>query len=102
MEEVENIEQIIQRKKEIEQEILEMLEITESDFGLEHVKDVIYYEEETDDMMKVVAMFDRGGDASELSNILELATDAWNYFPHKILNGLSPAEMILKHKEKNK
>ncbi len=47
--------------------------------------------------MKVVAMFDRGGDASELSNVLELVTDAWNYFPHKALNGLSPAEKLLEH-----
>lgn len=46
--------------------------------------------------MKVVAMFDCDGDASELSNVLELVTDAWNYFPHKVLGGISPAEMILK------
>jgi len=98
MEEIENKEQIVQRRKEIEQEVKEMLKETESDFSLEHVKDAIYNEEETDDMMKVVAMFDRGGDASELENILELATDAWNYFPHKALNGLSPAERILENK----
>ena len=71
-----------------------MLKETESNFSLEDVKNAIYHEEDNDDMMKVVAMFDRGGDASELSNILELATDAWNYFPHKILNGLSPAEKL--------
>ncbi|MGE5444326.1 MAG: hypothetical protein ACM3SR_06935 [Ignavibacteriales bacterium] len=50
----------------------------------------------------VVAMFNRGGDASELSNILELASDAWNYFPHKALNGLSPAEKLLKYQNKTK
>ena len=50
-------------------------------------------------MMKVVAMFDRGRDASELSNVLELVTDAWNYFPHKVLGGISPAEQILKHSD---
>lgn len=55
-----------------------------------------------DDMMKVVAMFDRGGDASELSNILELVTDAWNYFPHKVLGGISPAEKNLEHQQKHK
>jgi hypothetical protein len=51
-------------------------------------------------MIKVVAMFDRGGDASELENVLELVTDAWNYFPHKVLGGISPAEMILKYQQK--
>ncbi len=42
-------------------------------------------------------MFDRGGDASELSNVLELVIDAWNYFPHKVLGGISPAEVLLEH-----
>ena len=77
-----------------------MLKETESDFSLGDVKDMIYNEEEQDDMMKVVAMFDRGGDASELSNILELITDAWNYFPHKALGGISPAEKSLEYKNK--
>ena len=49
-----------------------------------------------------MAMFDRGGDASELSNVLELVTDAWNYFPHKALGGISPAEKLLEHQSKNK
>lgn len=92
----ESKQQILERRKEIERELVEMLEETESDFTLADIKDAIFHEEETDDMMKIVAMFDRGGDASELSNVLELVTDAWNYFPHKVLNGLSPAERMLK------
>jgi len=47
-------------------------------------------------------MFDRGGDASELSNVLELVTDAWNYFPHKVLGSISPAEVILNNQDKSK
>ncbi len=93
---IESKQQILERRKEIEQELIDMLEETESDFTLDHIRDVIFHEEDNDDMMKVVAMFDRGGDASELSNILELVTDAWNYFPHKIIGGLSPMEQILK------
>ena len=98
--EIENLKQILQRRKEIEPEILDMLKETESDFTLDHVRDAIFHEEDNDDMMKVVAMFDRGGDASELSNVLELVTDAWNYFPHKVLGGISPAEKLLEHHEK--
>jgi len=100
--EVESKEKIIKRRKEIEQDILEMLEETESDFGLQDVLNVIYNEKDNDDMMKAVSMFDRGGDASELENVLELVSDAWNYFPHKILKGLSPAEKILEYQNKNK
>jgi len=90
----ESKQQILERRKEIEQELVEMLKETESDFSLQDVQDAIFNEEDNDDMTKVIAMFDRGGDASELSNILELVTDAWNYFPHKILNGLCPMDKI--------
>ena len=99
--EIESKQQILERRKEIEQELVDMLEETESDFALDHIRDVIFHEDDNDDMMKVVAMFDRGGNASELSNVLELVTDAWNYFPHKVLGGISPAEVLLKHKDKN-
>ena len=98
--EIESKQQILERRKEIEQELEEMLKETESDFTLDHARDVIFHEEDNDDMMKVVAMFDRGGDASELSNVLELVTDAWNYFPHEVLGGISPAEKLLEYQEK--
>jgi len=109
--EVENKEeQILKRRKEIEQELVDMLKETDptsprlrrgkEQFTLQDVKEVIYNEEDDDDMMKVVAMFDRGGDAAELENVLELVTDAWNYFPHKVLKGLSPAEVLLEDKDR--
>jgi len=125
--ETESKQQIFERRKEIEQELVGMLKETESDFTLDHVRDAIFHEEDNDDMMKVMAMFDpssrtqsvhygagRGGDASELtpldtannltglSNVLELVTDAWNYFPHKVLGGISPAEKLLEHRNKQK
>ena len=98
----ESKQQILERQKEIEQELMDILKETESDFTLDHIRDVIFHEEDNDDMMKVVAMFDRGGDASELSNVLELVTDAWNYFPHKVLGGFSPAEKLLEYQNKKK
>ena len=100
--EIESKQQILKRRKEIEQELMDMLKKTKSPFSLEHIKDIIFYEEDNDDMQKVIAIFDRGGDTSELSNILELASDAWNYFPHKIINGLSPAEKLLDYQNKTK
>ena len=99
---IESKQQILERRKEIEQELVDMLKETGSDFSLQDVRDAIYHEEDNDDMMKVVAMFDHGGDASELSNVLELVTDAWNYFPHKVLGGISPAEVLLEHHNKTK
>ena len=98
--ETESKQQILERRKEIEQELVDMLKETESDFTLDHIREAIYNEEDNDDMMKVVAMIDRGGDASELSSVLELVTDAWNYFPHEILGDISPAEKLLEHHQK--
>ena len=99
---IESKQQILERRKEFEQELVDMLKETKSDFSLDHIRDVIFHEEDNDDMMKAVAMFDRGGDASELSNVLELVTDAWNYFPHKVLGGISPAEKLLDYQQNNK
>src|SRR3990167_4692623 len=92
-------EEIDEYKMEVEADVNQLLEDTGSDFTLDDVKDAIYNEEETDDMQKVIAMFD-DGDPANMSNAVEVATDAWNYFPHKTLNGLSPAEVLLKHKNK--
>jgi len=47
-------------------------------------------------------MFDTGQGAAELQNVLELVNDAWNYFPHKVIEGLSPAEKLLEYREKQK
>ena len=95
--EITSKQQILKRRKEIEQELVDMLKKTKSPFSLEHIKDIIFHEEDNDDMQKIIAVFDRGGDTSELSNILELASDAWNYFPHKIIGSLSPAEKLLEY-----
>ncbi len=94
--EIENKEQIIERRKEIEQELLEMLKETKSDFRLDDIKEIIYNEEGQDDLTDIIAMFDAGQGLIELENVLELVNDAWNYFPHKIIGGLSPAEKLLK------
>jgi len=81
-------------RETVAKELLKTLKETESEFSLQDVKDAIYHEEETDDMMNIVAMFDRGGGDSEFATVLDLVTDAWNYFPHETLDGRCPAEMI--------
>jgi len=97
---IESKQQILERRKEIEQEIVDMLKETESEFSLQDVRKIIFHEEDSDDMMKVVALFDRGGDIVEMNNILELVSDAWNFFPHEALGGISPAEKFLKYQNK--
>jgi len=98
--EIESKKQILKLRKEIEQNVIDLLSRAESDFTLDDVKDVIYNEEDQDDLTKAISMFDTGKIPEELENILELTNDAWNYFPHKILKGLSPAEKLLEYKNK--
>ena len=86
-------QQLIKERQEIEGCIIALLRKVNSDFTFEDVKVAIYNETEQDDMTKIIAMFDTG-EGDELSKILDIVTDAWNYFPHKVLGGKSPEEMF--------
>ena len=98
----ETLSQIILRRQEIEQELTGLLEQTGSDFGLDDIRQVIYNEEEQNDLAKIIPMFDSGQGGVELNNIMEVIMDAWNYFPHKALGGISPAEKTLRYREQHK
>lgn len=85
---------ILDTRKEIEMEIIDLLEEVNSDFTLDDVKQVIYSENESDDIQKIIAMFDTGdSNTVSLDTVMETVTDAWNYFPHKVLDGLCPQEL---------
>lgn len=88
-----NRNEIAEKREEIKAEFEELLKEHKSPFSFDHILDIIKYEDDTDEMMKIVRIFDRGN-PMELENVLELATDAWNYFPHKILKGKAPVEMV--------
>ena len=99
---IENKEQILQRRREVGKELLELLKETKSDFGLDDIKGIIYNEDGQDSLTDIIAMFDTGQGATELQNVLELVTNAWNYFPHKVLGGISPAEKLLEYPPNHK
>src|SRR3989338_5226224 len=88
-----NKKDILQERKEIENDILSLIKKTKSDATIDDVKHMIYEEEESDDMQDIIALFD-DGDMENLSNVCEVITDAWNYFPHKALGGKCPYEMM--------
>ena len=92
--------QILQRRKEIEQELGDLLKETGSEFDLEDIKEIIYSENGQDSLTDIIAMFDNGQGVSELENILETVNDAWNFFPHKSLDGLCPTEKLLEYQQK--
>ena len=99
--EIENKSQILQRRREIEKELLELLKETKSDLGLDNIKEIIYNEDGQDNLTDITAMFDTGQGATELQSVLELVNDAWNYFPHKVIGGLSPAEKLLEYHQQH-
>ena len=91
--------EIFMRRKEIENELENKLKEVKSNFDVEDIKQIIYNEDGTDDLTDIVMLFDTGKGAGELENILETVNDAWNYFPHKILDGFSPEEKLLEYRQ---
>ena len=49
---------------------------------------------------KFFEYFDKTG--ADINEILQIATDAWNYFPHKTLGGKSPEQIIKEYQKKNR
>ncbi|MCL4360047.1 hypothetical protein M1555_02210 [Patescibacteria group bacterium] len=87
------------RRREIEGELKDLLQRARSGYDLYDIKDSIFNEDGNDCISDIIAMFDTGQGGIEIQNILETVNDAWNYFPHKILNGLSPAEKVLESQQ---
>lgn len=85
--------EIFMKRKEIERGLAAMLKRSKCEYSVSDVLDIIFNEQEEDDMRRLIAIFDNGGGFGELSDAIELITDAWNYFPHEVLGGKSPAEI---------
>lgn len=98
----EKVKEILNKRKSIEKELSRMLIRVKSPFMVERIKDIIWHEKDDNDLTKIISVFDKGVGISELNKILDIINDAWNYFPHKSLNGLCPMEKILEYQDKNK
>jgi len=95
--EIKNLEQILAKRAKIEQELFEISEEVNGDFSIDDIKKIIYNEENQDDLTKIIMMFDNGQNTDDMNVILGTINDAWNYFPHKFLGGISPAEKLLEY-----
>ncbi len=89
--------EIIEKRKEIEQEVKSLLKQSKSFYKFEDVKQVVFDENSTDDMQELVKMFDTGKGNFELDTIIEIIQEVWNYFPHRLLDGKSPIELMNSH-----
>ncbi len=90
--------EILMKRKEIEGQIVKLLNgKKENNFmDLDYIKQLIYEENGSDTMREIIAIFD-SGDVKDLNSIMKVVTDAWNYFPHRLLDGKSPKEMYTEY-----
>lgn len=86
---------ILKKQEEIENALADLIERTDSVLKIEDIKNVIYNEDGQRTIGKIMENFDEGQNIDGLNKILCIMTDAWNYWPHKKLGGISPAEKLL-------
>lgn len=92
-----------QVEKELEQFIKKFL--PEGELSVEAVKKLVY--EESGAPLgashkyhdKFFGYFGKTG--TNINEILQIATDAWNYFPHETLGGKSPHQIVKEYQKKS-
>ena len=92
-------EEIIKKRADIKNQLNEIIDSMGLSVSFDEIKKVIYNEQDQSALHEIISKFNKGQDIDELNKILAIVNDAWNYFPHKILNGLSPVEKILESQQ---
>lgn len=92
-------ENIIQKRGDIEKQLNDIIKSLGLSVNFEEIKEVIYNEQDQGALHNIMSKFDNGQDIDELNKILAIVNEAWNYFPHRVLGGLSPAEKILESQQ---
>ncbi len=88
-------ENILRRRRAIERKIGNILRTIGSNAGVNDVRDAIYDEKGSEAIAKILDFFQGGGGVVALEEIVDVIQEAWNYFPHRSLGGLSPAEKLI-------
>ena len=80
------------------QELIKQYDLEEI-LTIDMIKDLIWHEEGDkafhDFIAEAFGYFKDIKDTNELNRVLQVFNDAWNYFPHKSLDGLCPMEKII-------
>jgi hypothetical protein len=88
-------QEVKKKQDELELQIAQLLEAANSEWTVDDVKEVIYAERDHDNFTELLAMFDTGEGVAQLPDIIEVLTDAWNYFPHHALGSQAPVEVTV-------
>jgi len=86
--------------KSVENKLQEL--INQNNLGgiltVEMIKDLVWQEEDDKAfngfIQKTLGYFNDIKDIDELNRILQIFNGAWNYFPHKCLDGKSPMQVV--------
>jgi len=92
-------EELVQKRADIEKQLNDIISSLGLSVSFEEIKEMIYNEQDQNALHEILSKFDNGQDVDELNKILAIVNEAWNYFPHKVLGGLFPAEKILKSQQ---
>lgn len=87
--------EIFEKRNQMEKDLANLIKKTGNSVKIEDIKDIIYNETGQESIRKIIDNFDNGHNIEDLNKILNIISSAWNYWPHKSLNGLSPAEKSL-------
>lgn len=91
-------EELANGRLNVEIQILALIKTSKSNLTIEDLKNLVYNENGQNCLNQIILKFDCGQDIEELNRVAQIITDAWNYWPHKRLDGFSPVEMISKLK----
>ncbi len=93
---------ILKKRQEVERDMRQILSKMDTKLTWEDMRYIIYNEEPKKGTEKMIDWLDLSDDIDKANDVLQVINDAWNFFPHKKLDGLCPIEMIKKmDKEKN-
>ncbi|MFZ1082839.1 MAG: hypothetical protein WAO19_13050 [Candidatus Kryptoniota bacterium] len=91
----EQTKELLAKRTETEQKLAGLLKKRKRPFTVADIKHAINNEKGTNVIALIIRMFDMGPESASFEELMKLIMDAWNYFPHKSLNGLSPREKYL-------
>lgn len=83
------------KRNEIKSDLAKVIKKYNASITIHEVLSIIYDEVDHKDIFKIVKEFKNVKDIDKLNDIQKIINDAWNYFPHRSLKGLSPYEMYL-------
>lgn len=86
--------EILNKRQQIEKLFEQIIKKSKSSLTLGDIKNIVYNENGQQDIQKIISFFPDIQNFNELQQLTSLIIEAWNYWPHKNINGLCPVEKL--------